>query len=67
MDGFATTPGILSHDASADSGTDVTVIDSIEKSIAALRVGSALATADLLVLNPTAWSAIRGSRTPWAT
>jgi HK97 family phage major capsid protein len=35
------------------------VIDSIEKSITALRTGAALATADLLVLNPATWSAIR--------
>ena len=37
----------------------MTVIDSIEKAITQLRVGSALATADLLVLNPSTWSAIR--------
>jgi HK97 family phage major capsid protein len=59
MTGFLHTSGILTHDASADTGTNVTVIDSIEMSIAALRVGAALATADLLVLNPSTWSAIR--------
>jgi HK97 family phage major capsid protein len=59
MTGFLTTSGILTHDASTDTGTGVTVIDSIEKSIAALRVGAALATADLLVLHPLTWSAIR--------
>lgn len=59
MTGFLSTTGILTHDASADTGTNVTVIDSIEKSIAQLRVGSALATANLLVLHPSTWSAIR--------
>jgi HK97 family phage major capsid protein len=59
MTGFMNTSGILLHDAADDSGTNVTVIDSIEKSIAALRVGPALATADLLVLNPLTWSATR--------
>lgn len=59
MTGFANTSGILTHDASADTGTNVTAIDSIEKSIAQLRVGSALATADLLILHPSTWSAIR--------
>jgi HK97 family phage major capsid protein len=59
MTGFLSTSGILSHDASADTGTGVTVIDSIEKAIAQLRVGSALATADLLVVHPQTWSAIR--------
>jgi HK97 family phage major capsid protein len=59
MTGFLHTSGILTHDASADTGTGVTVIDSIEMSIAALRVGSALATADLLVVHPQTWSAIR--------
>ena len=59
LTGFLSTSGILTHDASTDTGTNVTVIDSIEKSITALRVGSALAVADLLVLNPSTWSAIR--------
>lgn len=59
MTGFLATSGILTHDASADTGTGVTVIDSLEKSITALRVGAALATADLLVLHPSTWSAIR--------
>jgi HK97 family phage major capsid protein len=59
MTGFLTTSGILTHDASADTGTGVTVIDSIIKSIAQLRVGAALADADLLCLHPNTWSAIR--------
>jgi HK97 family phage major capsid protein len=59
MAGFLSTTGILTHDASTDTGSGVTAIDSLEKSITALRVGSALAEADLLVLNPSTWSAIR--------
>jgi HK97 family phage major capsid protein len=59
MTGFLTTSGILTHDASTDTGTGVTVIDSIEKAITQLRVGAALADADLLVLHPSTWSAIR--------
>jgi HK97 family phage major capsid protein len=59
MTGFLHTSGILTHDASTDTGTGETAIDSIEKAIAQLRVGSALATADLLVVHPSTWSAIR--------
>jgi HK97 family phage major capsid protein len=57
MLGFYNVTGILSHDASADTGE--TVWDSFEKCIAQLRTGSALATPDLLVLNPLDWSAAR--------
>ena len=39
MNGFMSTPGILEHNAADDTGTNVTVIDSIEKSISALRIG----------------------------
>jgi HK97 family phage major capsid protein len=39
-----------------------TSLDAIEMSIAVLRVGAALATANLLVLHPTTWSAIRRSK-----
>jgi HK97 family phage major capsid protein len=59
MTGFLNTSGILTHDASADTGTNVTALDSIEMSIAQLRVGSALAEANLLVLHPNTFSAIR--------
>jgi HK97 family phage major capsid protein len=59
MTGFLHTSGILTHDASGDTGTGVTVIDSLIKAIAQLRVGSALATADLLVIHPNTWSAIQ--------
>lgn len=57
--GFFATSGILTHDASADTGTNVTALDSIEMSIAALRTGPALADANLLVLHPNTWAAIR--------
>lgn len=59
MTGFLSTSGILTHDASADTGTNVTALDSIEMAIAQLRVGSALAEANLLVVNPASFSAIR--------
>lgn len=59
MTGLLNTSGILTHDASTDTGTNVTAIDGIEKAIAQLRVGSALADADLLILHPQTWSAIR--------
>ncbi|MCV7422992.1 phage major capsid protein [Mycobacterium yunnanensis] len=59
MTGFLNTSGILTHDASTDTGTGVTVIDSLIKGIAQLRVGPALADANLLVLHPNTWSAIQ--------
>ena len=59
MTWFLHNSGILSHDASTDTGTLETSIDSIEKSIKTMRVGAALAVADTLVLNPATWSAIR--------
>ncbi|OBH43375.1 hypothetical protein A5687_14950 [Mycobacterium mantenii] len=59
MTGFLSTSGILTHDASADTGTNVTALDSIEMSIAQLRVGSALAEANLIVMHPNTFSAIR--------
>jgi HK97 family phage major capsid protein len=59
LHGFLSTSGILTHDASTDTGTNVTALDSIEKSIAQLRTGAALAEANLLVLNPLTWSALR--------
>lgn len=57
MTGFYATSGILTHDASADTGG--TVWDTFERCIAQLRTGSALAEPDLLVLNPLDWSAAR--------
>jgi HK97 family phage major capsid protein len=59
MLGFYNVSGVLVHDCSLDTGTNVTVWDSLEMAIAALRSGSALAEPDLLVLNPADWSAIR--------
>jgi HK97 family phage major capsid protein len=59
MTGFYATSGILTHDASADTGTGVTALDSIEIAITALRTGPALATPDLLVLHPSTWSKLR--------
>ncbi|MDD7814449.1 phage major capsid protein [Mycobacterium sp. CSUR Q5927] len=58
LTGLSHTSGILIHDASADTGSNVTAIDSIEKSTAALRAGPSLATANLLVLHPNTWSAL---------
>lgn len=60
MTGFYQTPGILTH-ASATLGTD-THIDHFEEAIAELRTGEALAEADLIVLHPTTWSAIRRTK-----
>ena len=57
--GILSTSGILAHDASADAGANVTALDSVEMSIAQLRTGSALAEANLLVLHPNTWSALR--------
>jgi HK97 family phage major capsid protein len=60
--GFLSTSGILTHNCSSDPGT-YTAIDSIEASITQLRVASALAEANLLVLHPTCWAAIRRIKT----
>jgi HK97 family phage major capsid protein len=61
--GFLATPSILTYDASTDTGGSgsslLTAFDAIEKSIAKLRTGPALATPDIFVLSPTTWSAIR--------
>jgi HK97 family phage major capsid protein len=57
--GFYATPSILTHDASTDTGTNVTALDSIEIAINELRTGPALAEADLFVTNPSTWSAMR--------
>lgn len=54
LTGLLSTSGILTHAV----GTD-TPLDAVEISIAALRTGSALAEADLLVLHPNTWSALR--------
>jgi HK97 family phage major capsid protein len=63
MTGMMNTPGILEYDASADTGgtgaSSLTPLDSFEKALAQLRTGPALAVADLCVLHPDTWSAIR--------
>lgn len=59
MTGFTHTSGVLTHDASTDTGTNVTALDSVELAITALRTGSAVAEANLLILNPATFSAIR--------
>ncbi|MCT7371447.1 phage major capsid protein [Mycolicibacterium llatzerense] len=59
MTGLINTSGVLTHDASTDTGTNVTAIDSIEIAANALRIGSALAEANLLILHPSTFSAIR--------
>lgn len=53
------TSGILTHTVA--NGTTNT-LDDVEQSIAALRSGPALAEADLLVLHPNTWSAMRRTK-----
>lgn len=60
LTGLLHTSGILTH--AVDTGNSETALDAIERSIATLRTGAALAEPDLLVLNPTTWSAIRRSK-----
>lgn len=60
MTRFYETPNILTH-TSGTLGTD-THIDHFEEAIAELRTGEALAEADLIVLHPTTWSAIRRTK-----
>jgi HK97 family phage major capsid protein len=59
MTGFYNTPGILTHDCAADSGTGETVWDSLEKAIAELRSGAALAEPNLAIFHPDDWSTAR--------
>jgi HK97 family phage major capsid protein len=60
--GFLNTSGILTH-----AVTTETALDAVEMSIAQLRTGSALAEADLLVLNPATWSAMRRIKTTYGS
>jgi HK97 family phage major capsid protein len=62
MTGLLATSGILTHDFSADPG-GYTSLDAVEASIAQLRVSTALAEPDLLILNPTCWAAMRRTKT----
>jgi HK97 family phage major capsid protein len=59
MLGLNLTSGALTH---AVPTTGETGLDAVEIAIAQLRVGSSLAEADLLVLNPSTWSALRRSK-----
>lgn len=54
LTGFLSTSGILTRAA----GTD-TPLDAVEEGIADLRVGAALAEANLFVVHPNTWSALR--------
>ena len=60
MVGFFATFGVLTEDAT--SVAPDTAIDHLEKAIAKLRTGPALAEADSLVLHPSTWSAIRRTK-----
>lgn len=62
--GLLQTSGILSHTVGGTGTTPngETSLDAIESAIAQLRSGAALATANLLVLHPNTWSAIRRSK-----
>jgi len=55
--GFLDTPSILTHVTGSESS-----LDAIEIAISKLRTGSSLAEANLLVLNPGTWSAIRRTK-----
>jgi HK97 family phage major capsid protein len=59
MTGFYETSGILTHNAAADNAPGETIWDSFERCISELRVGSALAEPDLVILSPEDWSAAR--------
>ena len=57
--GWLNTTGILTHAATAAPVAPASSYSDIEQAIAQLRTGPALAVADLLILNPSTWSAIR--------
>ena len=59
IQGLLTQPGILQHDASKDTGTGVTALDSVEVAVAAMRVGAALAEPNLIIMHPFTWSNLR--------
>ncbi|MCG7595757.1 phage major capsid protein [Mycobacterium sp. PSTR-4-N] len=64
LTGLLNTSGILTHTVGGTGTTPngETALDAIEVSIAKLRVGAAKATADLLILHPATWSAIRRTK-----
>jgi HK97 family phage major capsid protein len=55
--GLNLTVGALTHAVTTETG-----LDAIEIGIAALRTGASLAVADLLVLHPNTWSALRRTK-----
>jgi HK97 family phage major capsid protein len=57
MLGLNLTSGALTHTIASE-----TALDAVEMAIAQLRVGSSLAEANLLVLHPSTWSALRRSK-----
>jgi HK97 family phage major capsid protein len=57
MLGLNLTTGALTHALTTETG-----LDAIELAITQLRTGSSLAEANLLVLNPSTWSALRRSK-----
>jgi HK97 family phage major capsid protein len=59
MTGFFNTTGILTHDCTTDTGTNVTAWDSLNVALNLLRNGPALAVGNLFVFNPNDWNAIR--------
>jgi HK97 family phage major capsid protein len=59
MTGLFNTSGILTHDASTDTGTNVTVWDSLNVALNLLRTGPALAEGNLWVFHPSDWNFIR--------
>jgi HK97 family phage major capsid protein len=61
LTGFLNTPSILTHVLGTGT-TPETPLDGIELSISALRVGAQLAEANLCVMNPSSWSAVRRSK-----
>lgn len=60
--GLLATSGILSYAAGTFGGDTETALDSIELAISGLRIGAALAEADLFVVHPLTWSAIRRTK-----
>jgi HK97 family phage major capsid protein len=59
MTGFFNTSGILTHDASTDTGSGITIWDSLNIALNLLRNGPALAVGNLWIFNPNDWNFIR--------
>ena len=59
LTGLLHTTGVLTHDCTADTGTNVTAIDSIQLSLAQLRTGSALAIPNLFITSPNTFTALK--------